>query len=425
MSEEKVQPADTLIQDLNEVATMAGDPTGPLRGEDLGDCLIFPNASIAIGRGKILAVGRAEELRGRYQAKDVVDGTGRVATPGLVDPHTHLVYAGSREEEFEARVRGATYLEIAAQGGGILSSVRTTRKASVDELVRQSLPRLRRALRHGTTTIEIKSGYGLDPDSEERMLEAISFLREVQEMDIVSTFLGAHWLPEEYGSNRRAYIRNVIEKQLPRAKGKAEFCDVFCEEGVFTPDESRAILRAAKKAGFGLKIHADEFKDTGGAVLAGEVGATSADHLGGIAPDGIEALRKSGTVAVLLPGTTFYVGLKKYAPARKMIDAGVAVAIATDGNPGSCVTDSMQVVLSIACLRLKMTPYEALAAATRNAAWAIGRGEEAGTLEPGRPADIVIWNAHSLKAIPHHFGTNLVERVYKRGVLVHTEEEGK
>ena len=422
MSPSSPEKADLMIQDLNEIATMAGDPDGPLRGGDLGDILTFERASVAIGRGRVLAVGRTEDLHGRYIPTEVLDGSGKVATPGLVDPHTHLVYAGSREDEFEQRCLGATYLEIAAKGGGILSSVRTTREASVDTLVRQSLPRLRRALRHGTTTIEIKSGYGLNADSEERMLEAISFLRQVQEMDIVSTFLGAHWLPEKYRDHRGAYVRNVIEKQLPRVKGKADFCDVFCEEGVFSPDETRTILLAAKKAGMGLKLHADEFKDTGGAALAASLGATSADHLGGIAPDGIEALARSETVAVLLPGTTFYVGLKKYAPAREMIDAGVAVALATDGNPGSCVTDSMQVILSLACLRLGMTPLEALSAATRNAAWAIGRGEEAGTIQPGRMADIVIWDTPTLKGIPQNFGTNLVERVYKRGVLVHDEK---
>lgn len=422
MSPSISEKVDLMIQDLNEVATMAGDPAGPLRGEDLGDILIFEKASIAIRRGMVVAVGRSEDLHGRYLAAEVVDGTGRVATPGLVDPHTHLVYAGSREEEFEQRCLGATYLEIASKGGGILSSVEATRKASVDSLVQQSLPRLRRALRHGTTTLEIKTGYGLDADSEERMLMAIDFLRRVQEADIVSTFLGAHWLPEKYRNHRQSFIRDVIEKQLPRVKGKADFCDVFCEEGVFTPEETREILRAAKKAGFGLKIHADEFKDTGGASLAASLGAISADHLGGIASDGIQALSESKTIAVLLPGTTFYVGLRKYAPGRTLIDEGVAVALATDGNPGSCVTDSMQIIMSLGCLRLGMTPYEALAAATRNGAWAIGRGEQAGTIEPGRPADIVMWDVPTLKAIPQHFGTNLVERVYKNGALVHDEK---
>ena len=421
MQEGSGPAAEIVITNLAEVATMGGGSRGPLLGDALGAIEIVKDAAIAIDLGEIVGVGPAEEIRQRFRAGREVDGGGRVATPGLVDPHTHLVYGGSREDEFERRVKGATYLEIAAAGGGIRASVRMTRGASVEELVEQSLPRVRRAMRHGTTTLEVKSGYGLDPDSEERMLEAIELIAEREPVDIVATFLGAHEIPDDRRDDRAGYIREVIEEQMPRARGRATFCDVFCEDGVFTPEESREILLAAREAGFRLKIHADEFASTGGAELAAELEATSADHLGAISEAGIEALAGSGTVAVLLPGTTFYAGIEKYPPARRMIEAGVAVALATDGNPGSCVTDSMQWILTLACLRLKMTPYEALAAATRNAACAIGLGDRAGVLSEGRPADVVVWDAPSIKAIPHVCGSNLVHQVYKNGTLVHEE----
>jgi imidazolonepropionase len=263
--------------------------------------------------------------------------------------------------------------------------------------------------------VEIKSGYGLDPDSEDRMLDAIRIVGERQPMEVIPTFLGAHEIPDDRRDDRQGYIREIMEEQMPRVRGKAVFCDVFCEEGVFTPEESRRILLAGKRNGFRPKVHAEEFAPTGGAEVAVEVGAASADHLEAISEDGIRALAGSDTIGVLLPGVSFYLGMERKAPAREMIERGVAVAIATDGNPGSSVTDSMQIILTLACVHLRMTPYEALAAATRNAAYAVGAEGRAGVLEAGRPADIVIWDMPSLRAIPHYFGTNLVHQVMKAG----------
>jgi imidazolonepropionase len=387
--------------------------------EELG---IIDDGCVAARSGRIVAVGKTEDILKRtflMEGGVEIDASGKVVMPGFVDPHTHPVFVGSREDEFEMRIRGTTYQEIAQQGGGIRSTVRKVREASKEELLQSALPRLDRMMRYGTTTVEAKSGYGLSLQDEIKMLEVIRELNERHPIDLVPTFLGAHEIPDEYRDRKEDYVDLVIEEMIPvvSKRGLAEFCDIFCEEGVFDIAESRRILRAAGEAGLKVKLHADELSPCGGAELAAEMKAVSADHLVAVSDKGIEALHEKGVIAVLLPGTTFSLGLKTYAPARRMIAKGVPVALATDMNPGSCLTESMPIILTLACVMMRMTPAEAITAATINAACAIHREGSVGSLDVGKQADVVVWDMPTVRYLPYHFGVNLVETVIKDGKI--------
>ncbi len=409
---------DLLVTNIGLLATPRGRK--PLSGEKMSSLRTVRKAAVAIDRGIIAAVGQQEKVLRDYAAKRKMDVRGRLVTPGFVDPHTHMVFAGSRENEFEMRCRGASYKEIALAGGGILSTVLATREASEDELFEQSLPRLQCCLGFGTTTVEIKSGYGLETETELKMLRVIDRLRKETPLDIVSTFLGAHEVPDEFRTDREGYVRLLVEEMIPAVakSGLAEFADIFTEQHVFDIDQSRRILEAAREAGFKLKLHADEIVSLGGAELAAEMDAASADHLGAISRKGIRTLAKGDTVAVLLPGTTFFINLDNYAPADKLKEAGVPIALSTDCNPGSSMTESMQIIQTLACLYLDMTPAEALTASTLNAACAIDRADRVGTLEPGKQADLVVWDCDDYRAIAYHYGVNLARTVIKKGKVV-------
>ena len=413
--------------DQNEVARLSAADAG---GPDA------PSAPVvAAWEGRILAVGPRADLEtvlesegyslGRFARLDARGGT---VTPGLVDPHTHLLFAGSREDELELRQRGAGYMEILAAGGGILSTVAATRAASAEALHAHGRRWLDEMLGHGTTTIEAKSGYGLDLPTELRLLAVAHELGKAGPIEIVTTFLGAHAVPPEYRSRpdgAEAYVRSIIDEQLPgvAAQGRARFCDVFCEEGAFTADQSRRILLAA--SGFGLlsRLHADELVPSGGAELAAEIGAVSADHLATPSEAGITALAEAAAegravVATLLPATTWFLMKDHHAPARRFIERGIPVAIGTDFNPGTSPTASMPLAMTVACLSLGLTPDEALVAATINAAYAIGLGDEIGSLEGGKAADFVIWNVPTSRQIPYWPAADLVRTVVKRGRVV-------
>lgn len=398
-------------------------------------CLLFPNrlgegedtlrnATFAVADGRIRAVGTSAEFAGRYSAPRRIDATGKLVTPGFVDSHTHLVFAGNRADEYMQRCQGVPYEEIAARGGGIRASVRHTRAASEDELFALSLPRLLRMARSGTTTVEIKSGYGLDLETELRMLRVIRRLRDATPVRVVATFMGAHEVPDELRSDRRGYLDAVCENMIPRVaeEGLADFCDVFCEERVFTPEESARVLNAGKRHGLRPKIHADELAASGGSRVAGEVGCISADHLMMTDDAGIEALKASGVVATVLPGTTFYLRKPRYAPARKFIDAGLSVAIATDRNPGSCTIESMQFVLGLSCLQLGLTPFEAFRAATLHGARALGLEATVGSLAPGAAADFVLWEASEPSQVTYEFANDLPRTVFVAGKELSTKE---
>jgi imidazolonepropionase len=339
--------------------------------------------------------------------------------PGLIDSHTHLIFAGSREDEFALRLQGKTYQEIAAEGGGINATVRRVRQASTEDLKALARPRLQRMLQFGVTTIEVKSGYGLSLADEVKCLEAIAALNAEGPLELAPTFLGAHAVPPEYQDDRAGYIRLLCERMLPEIarNGLAEFCDVFCEKGVFSVAESEAILRRARELGLKLKVHADELSPLGGAELAARMGAVSADHLLCVTEAGIEALAKAGTVATLLPGTAFFLGVP-YAPARKLIERGVTVALATDCNPGTCPTENLPLIGAMACTQMKMRPHEVVTALTQTAALAVNRADRIGSLEVGKQADLVIFDVPDYRRLFYHFGVNHVWRVVKRGRVV-------
>ena len=412
--------ADLLVKNAGQLITVSGHSKKAKRGHELGELGLVEDGAVAALDGVITAVGSTTEVTGQARLTPgavVIDARGKVVLPGLVDPHTHLVFAGSRENEFEMKIKGAAYLDILAGGGGILSTVRATRAASEAQLVQIGEKYLVEMLAQGTTTAEVKSGYGLTLDDELKQLRAIQILQERQPVDLVPTFLGAHAIPGEYRDDPEAFTELVIEEMLPavESSGLAECCDVFCEKDVFSVEQSRRILKAARRLGFALKLHADEIVPLGGAELAAEMQALSADHLVAATPRGVEKLAASPTVAVLLPATTFCLMGDRYAPAREMIAAGVAVALASDFNPGSSPVNSLPVVMGIACRQLKMTPAEAIVAVTINAAHAVGRAAEVGSIEVGKKADLVIFDAADYRSIAYRFGTNLVERVIKSG----------
>jgi imidazolonepropionase len=412
---------ELLVHSAAQLLTLASD--GPQRGAAMGELGIIEDGAVAVKGGFIAPVGPTSEVRGQVTAVEAIDASGKVVMPGFVDPHTHLVFAGDRADEFEQRIQGATYMEIMAAGGGIMSTVRATRAASVGQLVEESRARLDRMLAHGTTTAEAKTGYGLDAETELRMLEAIRRLDAEHSVDLVPTFLGAHAVPVEYQGRADEYVDLVVEEMLPRVASllvthsSLPFCDVFCDEGAFTLEQARRVLEAAQAQGFGLKIHADEFRPLGGARLAVELGAVSADHLVCTPDDEIELLARSDTIAVALPGTPFGLGHHEYTPARRIIDSGGALALATDLNPGTCWCESMQLIIALACRSMKMTPAEVIVAATINAAHAVGLGHQVGSLEVGKKADILVLDVPDYRHLSYRFGVNLVEKVIKGGEL--------
>lgn len=349
----------------------------------------------------------------------VIDAEGRLVTPGLVDGHTHLVFGGYRQHEIPLKLRGASYLEILQAGGGILDTVRETRKASHRELVEKSQLFLDEMLGLGVTTCEAKSGYGLNEQDEIKTLEVIKELDDTHPMDVVATFMGAHAVPPEFKGNPEGYMKFLCKELLPLVKEKnlAEFVDIFCEEGVFDVIQSRNYLEAAKELGFGLKIHTDEIVELGGSKLAGEMQANSAEHLIAIGETGLASLAEGGVIAMVLPGTSFYLD-KRFAPVRNMIDLGIPVAMGSDFNPGSCPSLNLQLIMNLGYLKYKMTPEEILTAVTINAACAIGREEQVGTLEPGKKADLVIWDATDMEMLCYRFGSNLAIQTIKEGILV-------
>ena len=406
-----METIDLIVRDAAQLITMDERRTA-------ADGALTPLAdgAVAVNDGKIVECGTTAEITRKYETRSSISAAGMVVTPGLVDPHTHLVFPATREEEFEMRNLGLSYKEITRRGGGIHSSVDKLRNMNREELIEGSLPHLDTALAHGTTTMEIKSGYGLTTKDEIKMLEAIAELDRSHAMDVAATFLGAHEVPAEFREDKEKYIDLLINEMIPEVARRklAEFCDVFCEAHVYSVEESRRILLAARKAGMKLKIHADEIEPTGGAELAGELKCVSADHLVAASDAGIDALKKGSVVAVLLPATSFSLGLGKHARARQMLKAGLPVALATDFNPGTSFTESQQMTMALACVNLKMTAAEALRGCTIYAARAIKREDVVGSLKPGKRADLVIWNIPNYRHLGYHFGVNLVHTVIKK-----------
>jgi len=402
---------DLMIKNAT-LATPLG--SNPKSGVCQGEIQIKSGVDIGILDGKITHI--AERGGILSPANEVINARGRLVTPGLVDSHTHLVFGGFRQNELAMKLAGAQYLEILAAGGGILSTVKATREAGFDELYDKAAGFLDEMLDHGTTTVEAKSGYGLDFETELKQLEVVRKLNIHHEMDLVATFMGAHAVPPEFAGNSDGYVDLLIKEIIPKMadEGLAKYCDIFCEDSVFNVEQSRKILLAAKEHGFELKIHADEIVDLGGAKLAAELCAVSAEHLIAASDEGLQALAKSGTTAILLPATSFYLG-KPYARARKMIDLGIPVAIASDFNPGSSPSFNMQLTLTLAYIGYRMTPAEALTAATLNGACAIGLGDTKGTIEVGKDADIVVWDCPDLDFLFYRFGNNQVYTVIKNG----------
>ena len=400
-----------LIENIGMFATPVG--TSARRGAEQGQIRILRNAWLLMEDGLIADLGTGEPPQDVSQRFDV---EGSLVTPGLVDAHTHLIFGGWRQNELGLKLHGVSYLEILAQGGGILSTVKATRAAEEEELFEKAWDALDEMLDLGVTTVEAKSGYGLDQETELKQLRVIRDLNEAHPIDLAATFLGAHAMPPEYKEDREGYLRLLCDTVIPKVAEEklAEFCDVFCETGVFTAEESKRILEAGKRCGLIPKIHADEIDPIGGSQLTAEVGAISAEHLIVCPTEGIEAMAKAGTVACCLPATSFYLG-STYAPVRDMIQAGVPVALASDFNPGSCPSLNLQFVMNLGCLRYKMTPEEVLTAVTLNGAAAIGRADRIGSLEPGKQADLVIWDAPDLDYICYRMGSNLAGTVIKNG----------
>ncbi len=434
-------PAGLLIEGASEVATVAG---GPRRGAAQADAGMLRDAAgglaVAVIDGSIHAVGPGPEVRRSLEGAGVdaanlgaIDARGGLVTPGLMDAHTHLLFGGTRERELLLRQSGATYLEILGAGGGILSTVERTREATQEQLRTHGRRWLDEMLRHGVTTIEAKSGYGLDLETELRLLDVAGELGRQGPIELVPTYFGAHAVPREMrqlGDAADAYLKIVVEEQLPRVaeQGIARFCDVFCELSVFDAVQSRRVLEAGARLGLRPRLHADEIRDSGGAALAAELRAASADHLAAVSDAGVEALGRAAdeghpVVATLLPATTLYLMSEHYAPARRLIDRGVPIALGTDFNPGTSPTPNLQLVLSIASLKLRLTPQEALVAATANAALSLGLEDTHGSIEPGKVADLVVWDVPSVDLLPYWVGADLARVVVKRGRVVLDREQ--
>ena len=429
-----------MMETIDLLLTHIGHLTTPpaialaLKGDDMSDLIVVKEAALAVRRGQVVALGAQTELEARFAAGEVVNAGGRAIVPGFVDPHTHAVWAGDRGGEFEQRLAGATYMEIMAGGGGILSPVRATRAASMDVLVVDTQRRLDRMLAHGTTTAEVKTGYGLTLDDERKLLDVIALLDEQHAIDLIPTFMGAHAVPPEYSGRTDDYVDLIVGDMLPDLayavytvtpedgstyqQRAVSFCDVFCERGVFDVPQTRRILEAAKVHGLDLKLHVDEFEPMGGTTLAVELGAVSADHLVRTGDDELRLLAASTTLGVVLPGTPFGLGSTHFAPARRLIDFGGAVALATDLNPGTTWCESMPMIMALAARYMNLTPAEALTAATLNAAHALRLGRRLGALAPGYQADFLILDAADYRDLTYHYGTNPVAAVYKRGKRV-------
>jgi imidazolonepropionase len=411
------------IRNASQLVTLQGGSQAPLVKGAMSELGIIENGSIWIEDGVIQDVGKdtelAEKYKGRLKEAEVIDASGKLVTPGLVDPHTHIVFAGSRENEFNMRLQGATYMEIMNSGGGIHATTRATQAASHEELFNESYERLNKFLLHGVTTVEAKSGYGMEWETELKQLEVAKELNEKHVIDLVPTFMGAHAVPKEYKENPEAFIKLLIEEMIPKVAelGLAEFNDVFCEHGVFTPEQSKRILEAGKRYGLIPKIHADEIEPYEGAELAAEVGAISADHLLKASEQGMKDMAANGVVGVLLPGTAYFL-MAESANGRKMIDLGVPVALSTDCNPGSSPTVSLPFIMNLGCLKMGMTPAEVITATTINAAHAINRGKEIGSLEAGKKADVTIFNVTNYMKLQYSYGVNHTDTVVKNGRVV-------
>lgn len=415
------------IKNAAQLITMAGHSEAPVKKERMSDIGIIENGSLLAKNGKIIAVGKDDDLKTQFAEEinnaHTMDATGKVVAPGLIDPHTHLVHAGTRENEYAMRLQGKTYMEIMNAGGGIHATTRATQAASFEQLYEESRNRMDRFLLNGVTTIEAKSGYGLTLEDELKQLEVAKKLNEDHALDLVSTFMGAHAVPIAEKDNPEKFVERVINEMIPEVakRGLAEFNDVFCERGVFTPEQSKRILEAGKEYGLIPKIHADEIEPYGGAETAAEVGAISADHLLKASDEGIHLMAENNVIGVLLPGTAFFL-MEEYARARKMIDAGVAIALSTDVNPGSSPTLSLQFIMNLGCLNMGMTPEEVLTATTINAAHAIGRADTIGSLEVGKNADITIFDVKNYFMLSYQYGMNHVDTVIKNGLEVVTSK---
>ncbi|ELK43117.1 imidazolonepropionase [Brevibacillus agri BAB-2500] len=411
------------IRHASQLATLAGGSSAPVTGARMNELAIIEDGSVWLENGVIERVGTDDELASVYRERAheafVIDATGKLVTPGLIDPHTHLVHAGTRQNEFNMRLNGATYMEIMNNGGGIHATTAATRQATHEELYAESKRRLDQFLLHGVTTVEAKSGYGLTLEDELKQLEVAKKLHEEHPVDLVSTFMGAHAVPRAYKETPDAFVDLVVEQMIPEVARRklAVFNDVFCERGVFTPEQSRRILEAGMRHGLLPKIHADEIEPYEGAELAASLGAVSADHLLRASDRGIELMAEAGVIAVLLPGTAFFL-MAESANGRKMIDRGVAVALSTDCNPGSSPTVSLPLMMNLGCLKMGMTPAEVLTAATINAAHAIRCAHEVGSIEVGKKADIAIFDVPDFMTLQYRYGVNHVDTVIKQGTVV-------
>jgi imidazolonepropionase len=418
-----VQHKPIFIRHASQLITLNNNSKKPLTGKEMDQLTIIEDGSVWLEHGLIQAIGKDDAIVTQYHNRlneaDIIDATSKTVAPGLIDPHTHLVHAGSRENEFNMRLQGATYMDIMNAGGGIYASTSATREASHEQLYNESEKRLNQFLLHGVTTVEAKSGYGLEWEHELKQLQVANKLHERHHVDIVSTFMGAHAIPSEYKSNPDAFVDKVISEMIPKVAklGLAEFNDVFCERGVFTPEQSKRILLAGMQHGLLAKIHADEIEPYEGAELAAEIGAVSADHLLRISDEGIKQMAKKQVIGVLLPGTAFFL-MADFANGRKMIDEGVPIALSTDCNPGSSPTVSLPFIMNLGCLKMGMTPAEVITATTINAAHAIKRGHEIGSIEVGKKADIVILNVPNYVHLQYRYGVNHTDMVIKAGKLV-------
>lgn len=417
--------ADKLLINFSQIFCPI-DKGHPLRGAEMSEATIIEDGYIAIKDGKILEVKAGsprEELMGKET--EVINCYKKLATPGLIDCHTHLVYGGSRENEFSKKLNGVPYLDILAAGGGILSTVNSTRAASFDELYQKSTRLLDEMIIHGVTTVEAKSGYGLDWETEKRQLNVVKELETDHDIDLVSTFMGAHAIPPEFKGQADEFIDLLIEVMLPKVKEEslAEFCDIFCEKNVFTAEQSYRLLSAAKKMGFKLRIHADEIASIGGSKVAADLHTVSAEHLMVITDEDIDRLSEAQVIGNLLPGTTFSLMEDTYAPAKKMIERGMAITLTTDSNPGSCPTANLQFIMQLGCFQLKLTPIQVFNAVTINAAYSVCRNEKIGSFDTGKQADIAVFDAPNIDFPMYFFATNLVSQVYKNGELVVNERQ--
>lgn len=411
------------IKHAAQLITVEGHSEKPAKKQAMSEITVIENGAVLVQDGKVLDVGETSAIEAKYSeliaTANHIDATNKTVTPGLIDPHTHLVHAGTRENEYAKRLQGKTYMDIMNAGGGIHATTRATQEASFEQLYAESKARLDKFLTHGVTTVEAKSGYGLSLEHEIKQLEVAKKLQQNHHMDIVSTFMGAHAIPLVDKDNPERFVDQVIDEMIPEVarRGLATFNDVFCERGVFTPEQSRRILEAGKEHGLIPKIHADEIEPYGGAELAAEVGAISADHLLRASSQGIEQMAERDVIAVLLPGTAFFL-MAEFAEARKMIDRGVAVALSTDANPGSSPTLSLPFIMNLGCLKMGMTPEEVITATTINAAHAIGRADTIGSLEKGKQADITIFDVPNYLTLSYQYGMNHVDTVIKKGIPV-------